>query len=548
MKNRKTEIYILIFIVFLAIILRTVNLTTTPPGFNQDEACYIWNASCLIKTGHDQMGVHWPIFYTRGLGGNYATLFFYILLPFEAIGGMNIWIARFASALLGIITVILFYVSGKNLFGTQVGLICSCMLAMAPWHIHMSRVCIEGCVCPFAVITVLAILSQANLLTDNEAGARPVLATAGGIIAGISCYGYNAMRIFWPLFLLALFLATTGRVLKYAGNKHGLRAIIGFILGFTLIFAPLAYMHAVDSDGIGQHGKTQLLIYSENMSEIQIIEGIMYRYVNHFNPAYLFKRQNPDDDAVFYNYFFQWYLFPLAITGFVVLIPKIRNSIAARVLLVWVLVYPVSDSLGYFILPHHFRSSPGLCSLILLAAFGTVAVFKWLWNKNKHLSFVAITIMFFCVFVTNIFYWNDYFGRYSRRIPVYYAYHADLNEACQWLKPRFNDIDSVFITTNRMNQPYINTLVSLDYDPSQWFKDEHLISKSGEWDIHVKYGKMNFMYGDLWLPIIKELQENGKNDRVIFILRPEDLDLKDPVYEIKDPEGNPGLYIYDMVL
>jgi len=59
---------ILLLILVLAAFLRLFNLGQSPPGLNQDEAANAWNAHCLLKTGKDQVGASWPIFYMRALG------------------------------------------------------------------------------------------------------------------------------------------------------------------------------------------------------------------------------------------------------------------------------------------------------------------------------------------------------------------------------------------------------------------------------------------------------------------------------------------------
>ena len=93
----------LLIILFLAAALRLYKLGESPPGLNQDEAVNAWNAYCLLKTGTDQFGVSWPIFYTKAFGGNNSTLFMYTLIPFQALGGMSIFTTRLPGALCGVL-------------------------------------------------------------------------------------------------------------------------------------------------------------------------------------------------------------------------------------------------------------------------------------------------------------------------------------------------------------------------------------------------------------------------------------------------------------
>ncbi|MEQ8189506.1 MAG: hypothetical protein ABRQ39_16165 [Candidatus Eremiobacterota bacterium] len=546
----KKGIYILIFILTVASVLRLVSLSEYPDGFHQDEAFNLWNSYCLVKTGHDQAGVSWPIFYARGLGANYSTLFLYILLPFTGTLGLHVYTSRLAAALLGIITVFLTYIAGKRLFNHYAGLAGAGILCVAPWHLHLSRLAHEGCVCPFSVMAFITLLLMSHLsLDDNDRGVpRPVFASLAGLVAGISCYAYQPNRIFYPFFLLFLLLLNLRDFINLIKNRRGFLSVLVFTVVFFLVFAPLIYMHIADPHGINRHGDRQMLWKSMNLSAVQVVAGIIYRYLNHFNPYYLFvqseKIVNYFPDAII----FQLYMMPLAISGMIFLIYRIKHSKSARFLLAFLLAYPISDSLGVFQSPNPLRSAPGMISLVLLSAFGAVHGFQYLWKKKKNLAYVITAFISFLFIVNNIWYLYFYFFIANNLPGYYHLYQADLKEACLWLKPRINEADAVFVTTNGMNQPYILSLVYLAYEPEQWLKDEHLIYTPGEWDIHVRYGKMNFIYGDSWLPAISKLQENGKNDRVIFILRPEELHLTDPVYEIKERAGNPCLYIYDKVL
>src|SRR5262245_27353286 len=89
---------ILLLIVVLASVLRLSRLDYVPPGLHVDEAVNAWNAYTLLKTGKDKDGARWPIFYTRGFGDNRTTTYVYAQLPFQVLGGMNVWTARLPAA------------------------------------------------------------------------------------------------------------------------------------------------------------------------------------------------------------------------------------------------------------------------------------------------------------------------------------------------------------------------------------------------------------------------------------------------------------------
>jgi 4-amino-4-deoxy-L-arabinose transferase-like glycosyltransferase len=98
---------LLVIIILLALFLRVYRLGQSPPGLSQDEAVNAWNAWCLLKTGTDQHGVSWPLFYMRAFGGNNSPFFIYAMLPFQAVGGMNILTTRLPGVCAGVMAVLL---------------------------------------------------------------------------------------------------------------------------------------------------------------------------------------------------------------------------------------------------------------------------------------------------------------------------------------------------------------------------------------------------------------------------------------------------------
>jgi hypothetical protein len=62
------ENFLLILIIFLAISLRFINLSTIPIGFNDDEAAFGYNAYSILKAGRDEWGrfLPFPVFESFG--------------------------------------------------------------------------------------------------------------------------------------------------------------------------------------------------------------------------------------------------------------------------------------------------------------------------------------------------------------------------------------------------------------------------------------------------------------------------------------------------
>jgi len=546
---RRTAV-LLLLIVLLAAFLRLVNLGQSPPGLNQNEAANAWNAYCLLKTGKDQAGVSWPIFYLRALGSNNTPLYIYAMIPFLAAGGLSIWAARLLSAVAGILCIPLIYYVASRLFDRYVGLVAALLLAFNPWHLHISRWAIEAGICPLLGIAPLALMLWANLPLDDDKDRfpRPFIAALAGAVIGICCYGYWPILLFIPVFLALIVLVTLPAWWRCLKTRKGALGVAGFIFGFAITFGPLAWQHIFRPEGIAYRAQ-QLrqggaFIGSEPLPIA--VNSFVSRYVQHFGPDFLFVRgdhssiQSPPGAGQYH-----WYMLPLMVLGLIALFERLKLSRAARTLLVFIVTYPIGDCLYYAAGAHALRSSPGLCSLILLGGVGAVSAGRWLWKQGR-LPALTVTAGFVVVVVgLNARYLHRFYGEYNRRPQIYHRYHVDLVEACDWLRPRFDDVDAVFCTTDGMNQPYIITLAALGYDPQRWFSEQRDLSfvTSEGFDIYTRYGKMHFMYGLSFMPALRELRQKSPQSRIIFIVRPGELGLKGPIHQIYGPDGEATLWI-----
>ena len=565
----------------LAAGLRLANLGQSPPGLNQDEAANAWNAWCLLETGNDQAGKSWPIFYTRALGSNFTTLNIYLLIPFQAVGGLNAITTRLPAALGGILAVFLIYWVGKRLFGVSAGLLAAALLAIDPWHLLTSRWGHEANLCPLLAIVPLAMLLLARLPIGQADTRPPRVALAGlaGVLTGVCCYGYPAIRIFLPLFVTAV-IAVNGRAWwQLLKTRRGGLAVAAFALGGLVTFGPLVWQHLASPQDISR--RTQgIWLWTEQDSASQRFQKVLARYAGHFGPDFLFldgdgwKMQAPPDMGQL-----PWYMLPIMVLGLAHVLGSARRCGAARLVLVWLLLYPVGDCLfahagdnGQASL-HALRSSPGICGLVLLAAVGARQTGAWLARKGRKALWAAGAVLAAAVAAGTVPYLVTFFGEYNRRPIIYHRYHVDLVEACQWLRPRLDQVQAVFVTVQGdqpgrgiipFNQPYVTMLVSLGYDPHQWFADPARFIAMG-WDMYYRVGKLNFMYGmpetpvapqavpagtkgrAVWQKALEEIGQSGQPGQVAFLLRPWEVDPRrgfTPSHVIVRPDGVSVLGIY----
>jgi 4-amino-4-deoxy-L-arabinose transferase-like glycosyltransferase len=537
----------LLAITLVAAFLRIFRLDQVPPGLNQDEALSSWISWCLLKTGHDMTGQAWPIFVSHGIGDFPSTLFFYTLMPFQALGGLNLWTARLPAALSGVLAIPLAAYVGTKLFGSRSGLVAAAMLAFNPWHLFLSRFGVGACQCPLFALIVIALMIKAGMPLVEPSGAepRPLWAGLAGLAAGVSCYGFPALRLYWPaLFVLLVAVDPTGWW-NLNRSRAGFLAVLLFAIGFAIPGGPLAWEQFTDPH-IG-HRWEMTRLWPTGTSLPRIVALVAERYAAHFHPDFLFVRGG-HDRAVnpLGRGAFEWYALPCMLAGLVFAAIAARRQRAARLLLALVLAYPAGDLISQYDGIHPLRSAPGLPALVLLAGFGAFALWRWLRERARvpaALWALALAGSAVACEASNL---PAFFGPMDQDPYTYHFYAVDLVRGAEWVRPRLGNYDAVFCTTIGTLAPFSIFMVELGWDPHRWFTEPRDVRLREGWEVYLRVGKLRFMYDKLWVPDYQRLVVDGKTEHALFMVRPGELGLKSPVYTIRRPDGREVLWLCEV--
>ena len=532
---------------------RVPALSRIPPGLHQDEAVNAWNAYCLLKTGRDQTGTAWPVFYMRALGGYRSILFAYWLIPFQAVGGMTAWTSRLPAAMAGLATILLLYWTGARLFGRGAGLAAALLLALSPVHIQMSRYGNETTLTPLLTLAPFAALLWAGWPPGDSdrrlSWKRSVLA---GLVTGVCCYGYGAVRLFVPVYLAGCVLVTWS---AWRGVLRGARAkaaLLGLSFGASLLLAPLAWKHVTEPHIIGKRARATWVWDADDPVHVRVAK-VAHRYVQHFHPRYLFVEADADE-AVWATPFglLPVYTLPGLIAGLAYALPRVRQSAPCRLLLLGVVLYPIADAFNRHVSLHNQRASAGLWILFLVAGFGVSAVARFLTQRRLWVSTAAAgTALLALIVPEQMRFTRAYFYNRAAKPTVYYGTHQDLLAACHWLRPHLDGVDAVLCFADGPvlgYTPWVVTLVALQYDPRRWFCEPRVLDDRGAWDRYVRFGKFWFLHPDERQQRLAELTAGSRRQRVILLLRPEEPLPCAPAHVVRDPSGQPAAIICDCEL
>jgi len=210
-------------IILLAAVFRLYLLDTLPSDMFNDLA-YNYQETERILHGE------WMI-YATGFPGR-EPLLFYLTALLAQVTGLNFFTLKLITALIGIATVGVIYLLGREAAGDAVGLVAALFLAVAKWHVLISRVGFRGILCPFVAALVLLFL-----LRGLKRGRRGDFLWAGACL-GLALYTYTAALAVIPATLLGLglyALAGHGRELWRLRRSLLLGALVALLVALPML-------------------------------------------------------------------------------------------------------------------------------------------------------------------------------------------------------------------------------------------------------------------------------------------------------------------------
>ena len=234
-KNARQEgewLFRILFVLFLAggIGARVLRIGAIPSGVNQDEAFGAYEAYSLLTTGLDTSGYPFPVYLTTW-GSGMSALNSYLMIPFIALFGFNVWAIRLPQMIVAVLSLVAAYDLTKRMAGRWAALCGLFLMAICPWHIFMSRWGLDANMAPGFLLFGLCFFLRG--LDDH----RFFLLSA--LTYGLSLYCYAAIWPFVPLMLLLqIGYAWWCRKLSFSGRNRvwiGLSVVVLFVLALPLL-------------------------------------------------------------------------------------------------------------------------------------------------------------------------------------------------------------------------------------------------------------------------------------------------------------------------
>lgn len=478
-KGENLKIYIALFlIVALAFFLRFYKVTEIPPALNWDEVSIGYNAYSILKTGKDEWNQPFPIHF-KAYGEYKLPLQIYASIPGIYFFGLNELGVRITPVIYGTLTVLVMFFGGSILFKSRLaGLISAFLLAVSPWHIHLTRASFESSLATFLVTIGIWFLVKG--FKDQKWFAISMVPFA------LSVFTYNSARIFTPLFLLATLLLYRKSLMKFR------KIAILSVIVFTVLLLPLVpYLFSgersaryklvsiTDDPGLiprinENRGRSKLPQPLPRLVHNKITYIAFYftrNYLSHFTPQFLFitgaphKQHHVQDIGELY-----YFQAPFLIIGLLSLFyfkHRFKNLLLSWLLLAFIPVSMTGDSI-----PHALRTLIAAPFYQLVSAFGFLITLGWIKKISVMTKIVTMTVLVVVVALSVKTYLDNYYQVYPNKYSRDWQY--GYQQAVDFVNKQADKYDLI-ITTRHYGEPHMFTLFYLNYDPEKYQNDPNLV-------------------------------------------------------------------------
>lgn len=402
------EKLVIFLIVFLALLLRIIDINNNPPALYGDELTIALDAKSLLETGRDQTGASFPLTFSMGAGR--PPGYVYGSLPFVAIFGPTTLGVRGLSILSGLGIVFLIYILVKRFFSSWIGLIAAVLTAISPWALSLSR---GGFEVHFALFLALA-----SVLTFLAADKIRWLYIISALAFGLSIHTYPTFKLTLPLIFILLVWYRHGLSNLIFLKKPNFIFVLASIITISAIILSLSQTFIGGSEtrfwSINIFAKDDLRkdlteninidrnadilprlaseLFHNKVIEYNLILG--EAYLRNFSLDFLFFHgdKNPRHNMMTSGGFYLVEMLTI-LYGLIFLFKRKREFV---LILGWILIGPTASAI--LLEPHFLRSSFMLPPLILLSALG-VSFILTNWSKWGFWKYGLILIFLLQIFI-----------------------------------------------------------------------------------------------------------------------------------------------------
>ena len=380
-----------IAVIFLGCFARLIYIDIYPVGLNQDEASSAYDAWSVLNYGIGRNEESYPVhFIAWGSGQN--ALYAYLMIPFIQILGLTNLAIRLPMALIGCISLLVFYHFMKSAFNDKKALIFTFIFAIFPWHLMKSRWGLESNLFPDLILWATYALYYGITNKKNWC------IWLSSIIFGLSTYSYGTSYFYVPVAILLIYISLI-KMKKFTIKQALINLMIITLVALPMILFVLINYFDLNTIHLGPITIPKL--GTVRFEEITFLNsGILSIFKKFANNIYILCTNDgnllnyTDPYGLFYNI---WLSIPLIIFG---MIKSIRSHFTSPVFTLMNCLFIASLLLMFVVDGAINRINIIFIPLTFYIAYGIISL------KKFAIIPLMIYLIFFILF--EHYYYTDY--------------------------------------------------------------------------------------------------------------------------------------------
>lgn len=472
-KLTKNQIITLVVILLLLIgaLARFLGLGSYPNALNVDEASSGYEAFSLLRFGMDRNGNSFPVF-LQAWGSGQNALYTYLLIPFIAFLGLSELTIRLPMAIVGCISLWMFYQLLKRIGNQKIAIIGLFFFSICPWHIMKSRWGLESNLFPDLILWGVYFLVKG--LTENKKG----FFYGSFIVMGLSAYSYGTSYFFLPLFVIPTLILL---VCRQKIRKKEFALALGTI---SLVTLPMIVFVIINSFNLPQIELLGITIPKLEVNRFQEITSVfstdfLTQSLHNFTESIkVLITQNDNLPWNTINPYGIIYLFSSVFTiiGLVTSLRRKNKRPYEYLIHLW---FIIGILLTFICEPNINRLNIIMVPIIYYTVRGIEEAIP---NKNKIIP-VGITIMYLISFG---FFMVDYS---HENADEYYTFEQNLQEPLEYVKEQAEKRNRPIYITNTIKEPYIYVLFYTQYNTDEFVKTVTYANPKAEFRQVISFGE-----------------------------------------------------------
>jgi hypothetical protein len=381
------------------------------------------------------------------------------------------------SAFWGILSIAALYWVGTLLFNRAVGISAAVFLAIAPWHVHFSRLAIEVNLAAFFVLLALGLFYRWYRKPESH------WLWGAALISGLGLYTYSSVKMSLPIIIGAMAIIFWKKL-----RTHQRHLIPAFSLGF-LIAAPMLYKTLVSAEVMQDHFR-QISIFDPGRPVGEIVVEVTWNFLANLSPRYLFHVGSLDivmhPPGMGQLFAIQGILLA---AGIFYIFKNREWTQPGGITLIWIVasIFPATLTRNLFGTGHAQRTYPVVIAWQLLSAVGFIGIYQWL--RRRFLKMAIVLTVCICVLRQGLSYYGYYFTQYAADSSS--QFYAGVDKLVNAVNAVEENYQAVYYTTFGNDLPYIHFLFYSQYDPLQLLENP-LVTDPALPDRVIRMGKYTF--------------------------------------------------------